>query len=35
VTVHSKDRPPAPSGKDADPQESPWGFQVVEDAAWR
>ena len=26
---------PAPPGKDADPQESPWGFQVVEDAAWR
>jgi hypothetical protein len=22
VTLHSKDRPPAPPGKDADPQES-------------
>ena len=27
VTLHSKERPPAPPGKDADPQESPWGFQ--------
>ena len=35
VTVHPRYRAPAPPGKDADPQESPWGFQVVEDEAWR
>jgi len=27
VTLHSKDRSPAPPGKDADPQEYPWYFK--------
>jgi MFS family permease len=27
VTFHSKDRPPAPPGEDADPQESLWDFK--------
>jgi hypothetical protein len=27
VTLHSKDRPPAPPGKDAGPQEYPWYFK--------
>ena len=27
VTLHSKDRTPAPPGKDADPQESLWDFK--------
>jgi hypothetical protein len=27
VTLHSKDRSPAPPGKDADPQESFWDFK--------
>jgi hypothetical protein len=25
--LHSKERPPAPSGKDADPKEYPWYFE--------
>jgi hypothetical protein len=27
VTLHPKDRPPAPPGWDADPQESLWDFK--------
>jgi hypothetical protein len=27
VTLHSKERPPAPPGKDADPKEHPWYFE--------
>ena len=27
VTLHSKERPPAPPGKDADPKEYPWYFE--------
>jgi hypothetical protein len=27
VTLHAKDRSPAPLGKDADPQESLWDFK--------
>src|SRR4051794_41645455 len=34
VTLHSKDRSPAPPGKDADSRNTP-GISRIEDAAWR
>jgi len=33
VTLHPKDRSPAPPGKDADPQESLWDFKWSRDEA--